>query len=152
MASDEKREDAIPDAVALSRRDVIGIGVVAGVALIASTMPVARYLAPIAVASGGASAEIPIDSLVMWQAQRLLVRGVPSYILRTPDELLACSAICTHLGCVTKWNRTRRVYFCPCHGARFAPDGRVLGGPAPKPLKRYDVVVSEGKARCVEPV
>lgn len=151
MESDEKDEYSLHAATGLSRRDVIGIGAVTGVGLVASMLPIARYLAPIALTGDGTSEEISIDSLVMWQAQRLLVRGVPSFILRTPDEILACSAICSHLGCVTKWNRTRRVFFCPCHGARFGPDGRILGGPAPEPLKRYDVVVSQGKARCVEP-
>lgn len=151
MESDEKDEYSLRAATGLSRRDVIGIGAVTGVGLVALTLPIARYLAPIALTGDGTSEEISIDSLAMWQAQRLLVRGVPSFILRTPDEILACSAICSHLGCVTKWNRTRRVFFCPCHGARFGPDGRILGGPAPEPLKRYDVVVSQGKARCVEP-
>ena len=151
MESDEKDEYSLRAATGLSRRDVIGIGAVTGVGLVAATLPIARYLAPIALTGDGTSEEISIDSLAMWQAQRLLVRGVPSFILRTPDEILACSAICSHLGCVTKWNRTRRVFFCPCHGARFGPDGRILGGPAPEPLKRYDVVVSQGKARCVEP-
>jgi cytochrome b6-f complex iron-sulfur subunit len=151
MESDEKDEYSLRAATGLSRRDVLGIGAVTGVGLVALTLPIARYLAPIALTGDGTSEEIAIDSLAMWQAQRLLFRGVPSFILRTPDEILACSAICSHLGCVTKWNRTRRVFFCPCHGARFGPDGRILGGPAPEPLKRYDVVVSQGKARCVEP-
>ena len=152
MDSDEPEEFSLRETAGLSRRDVVGIGVVASVGLVASAVPIARYLAPIAMVSAGGTAEVPIDSLVMWQAQRLLVRGVPSFILRTPDEIMACSAICSHLGCVTKWNRTRRVFFCPCHGARFGPDGRILGGPAPEPLKRYEVVVAEGKARCVQPV
>jgi len=136
----------------LSRRELLGIGAVVGVGLVGSAVPVLRYLGPSALAAAAPHFEVPIDMLGLWQAQRLLIRGAPGYLLRTPDEIVACSAICTHLGCVTKWNRTQRVFFCPCHGARFAPDGRVLGGPAPSPLKRYEVVVSEGKARCVEPV
>jgi cytochrome b6-f complex iron-sulfur subunit len=28
-------------------------------------------------------------------------------------------------------------YICPCHGAKFAGDGKVLGGPASASLKTY---------------
>jgi len=37
---------------------------------------------------------------------------------------------CPHMGCALKYNRQEHSWDCPCHGSRFAEDGRVLEGPA----------------------
>jgi len=49
----------------------------------------------------------------------------------------AMSAICTHLGCTV--GRVEWGYQCPCHGSKFDAAGRVLRGPAPKPLPWYKI-------------
>ena len=37
---------------------------------------------------------------------------------------------CPHLGCALKWNKSEHSWDCPCHGSRFAENGKLLDNPA----------------------
>ena len=54
--------------------------------------------------------------------------------------LHARSAVCPHLGCLVRWNPGEHSWDCPCHGSRFDPYGKVLGGPAPSDLEETQQV------------
>lgn len=54
------------------------------------------------------------------------------------------SPVCTHLGCHYLWSPERQRFECPCHASVFAPDGKVLYGPAPRPLDRLPSKVEDG--------
>jgi nitrite reductase/ring-hydroxylating ferredoxin subunit len=53
-------------------------------------------------------------------------------LFRDKQGVYAISITCTHLGCIVKPAATG--FECPCHGSRYALDGKVTKGPAPSPL------------------
>lgn len=62
-------------------------------------------------------------------------------LFREEQGFYAISSVCTHLGCVVAHNEGEG-FSCPCHGSRFAPDGSVVGGPAPAALPWLEIVLS----------
>jgi Rieske Fe-S protein len=64
------------------------------------------------------------------------------FVVRDGTKLSALSAICTHKKCKLSAEPDRSFY-CPCHGSIFAPDGRVMTGPAKRDLPRFPAVVNE---------
>jgi glycine/D-amino acid oxidase-like deaminating enzyme/nitrite reductase/ring-hydroxylating ferredoxin subunit len=86
-------------------------------------------------ASHAPLAEFPIGvgRIVSHDGKRLAV-------YRDQDGAMhAVSAICTHMGCQVAFNPLERSWDCPCHGSRFDLEGRVLDGPATKPLAKQAV-------------
>lgn len=53
----------------------------------------------------------------------------------------AFDPVCTHMACLVGYKPEDRRFVCPCHFSTYDLDGKVLGGPAPRPLTRYDAVL-----------
>jgi menaquinol-cytochrome c reductase iron-sulfur subunit len=69
----------------------------------------------------------------------------PVYVSKdAKGELVVLSAVCTHLGCTVPWVEKENNFLCPCHLGRFAPDGRLLGGPPPRDMDRLESKVEDG--------
>ena len=81
-----------------------------------------------------AKAEVPEHGALVYREARLAV-------VREKGELFAIDLVCTHLGCTLAV--TPDGLSCPCHGSSFDLRGKVLKGPADRPLKRYEVLVGD---------
>ena len=58
---------------------------------------------------------------------------------------VAFSGKCPHLGCGYKWRHHKllgQVFLCPCHLSIYDAGGKVLDGPAPRPLDALPIKVS----------
>ncbi len=49
-------------------------------------------------------------------------------------ELHRRSAVCTHMGCIVRFNALEKTWDCPCHGSRFSTSGEAINTPAIEPL------------------
>jgi menaquinol-cytochrome c reductase iron-sulfur subunit len=69
-----------------------------------------------------------------------------AWVVKNADQsVTAFGSQCTHLGCAYHWEDGKNEFVCPCHNSLFPLEGKVLSGPAPRPLDRYDTKVQGGK-------
>ena len=141
----------------VSRRDFIKVttGIIGGVIGAAIGLPAVYYLIDPALRAAGKEAWIPIGKPedmeigkpYQFSFTRVQVNGWErtatshgGFVLRRsedPADLLLLNSRCTHLACTVNWNEQAAVYLCPCHDAKFSPEGEVLDGPPPRPLDRF---------------
>jgi menaquinol-cytochrome c reductase iron-sulfur subunit len=77
---------------------------------------------------------------------RTVREKVIAWVVRTDEKnVVAYSPQCTHLGCAYHWEEPRNQFVCPCHESLFTVDGKVVGGPASRPLDRYVTRVENDK-------
>lgn len=116
-----------------------------GVALAAMAgWPLWRFLSPRTAPGGEEKILIPMSDIPPGGAHFFRFRGQPAVAVQpTPGSFVAFSAICTHLGCIVQWLPDQGEFLCPCHAGRFAPDGKVLSGPPPRPLEALPAIVSD---------
>ena len=65
------------------------------------------------------------------------------WLVRDEGGLYALSTTCTHLGCTPNWLEAEQKFKCPCHGSGFYKTGINFEGPAPRPLERHTISLTE---------
>ena len=133
-------------AAELSRRKALGIltSSAFAVATAGAGVTASRFLRPSVLFEPpttvpvGPPESIAVGTLLVLPEQRL-------YVVHSPPGFFAMSAVCTHLGCMTRYAAAKKAIVCPCHGSRFDEQGQVTGGPAPTPLIRKHVALRDGQ-------
>lgn len=122
---------------------VIGTGAMA-TATMGTAVTAVRYLSPGVVYEAASKFKAAaLETVEIGQVLAFPQKKV--YVIRAEAGLYAMSAICTHLGCMTRFEAEHQRLFCPCHGSQFDLEGKVVGGPAPAPLPRLKVSVEKGQ-------
>ena len=143
-----------------SRRDFLDLLVGASFLgwLVTMAYPIIRYLKPLPQTGATGPTHLTRDESSKLEQNKFVivpVSGQRVIVLQAPDQqLFAFSAKCTHEGCTITYQPAQSVLWCPCHDGRFDLNGRVLSGPPPQPLAKYEarrqpdgsIVISEQKA------
>ncbi len=69
-----------------------------------------------------------------------------AWVVKSADnQVVAFGPQCTHLGCAYHWDDGKNEFLCPCHSSLFSVSGKVVSGPAPRPLDRYETKIDGTK-------
>jgi nitrite reductase/ring-hydroxylating ferredoxin subunit len=78
------------------------------------------------------------------QAVRFSAAAVEGFVVNSGGQFDALSAVCTHMGCILKFNADTRHLDCPCHGAAFDLEGAPVRSEYLKSLARVQSRVRDG--------
>lgn len=97
--------------------------------VINSTLPYADWL------KGG---DIESENELKNGEGAILSKGTSKFAVYRDEngKLHKRSAICTHMGCIVRFNSLEKTWDCPCHGSRFTTDGKPINAPAMTPLDK----------------
>jgi len=143
-------EPAAPDLAGKSRRDfltyVLGGALAAWIGAV--LYPIFAYLKP------PHQGEVEVTSVKVGKLTDIakdsgtIIRfgSKPVILIRTPaDQLVAFSAVCTHLDCTVQYRSDFGAIWCACHNGKYDLAGRNISGPPPRPLDEYRVVIQGGE-------
>ena len=66
------------------------------------------------------------------------------WLINTDEGPRALYMVCTHLGCLYKWEPSNSRFECPCHGSKFNREGHFIEGPAPRSLDQFQIEIVQG--------
>ncbi len=169
MKPDDRKVESSREETGLSRRNFLTLAIAGVSAFIASALavPLLGYaLSPALKRTSaawtrlGALSDFPIGTPHQVSFTRFRRDGwietqenLSVWVWRkSEEEVIVYNGHCTHLGCAYSWvteGPHRDSFFCPCHDGVFDPDGRVIGGPPPRPLDRLESRVEAGELSVV---
>jgi cytochrome b6-f complex iron-sulfur subunit len=156
-----------PDVIAVTRRQFLNRSIVAafGFGLTAFGLTVIGFLWPSG--KGGFGSKIRVGKFTDIQANiaagkgfyyvpegRMWITAYPSSALEKAKKVYSPAVLpgmeagvvalyqkCVHLGCRVPSCETSQWFECPCHGSQYNRVGEKKGGPAPRGLDRFEMIV-----------
>jgi Rieske Fe-S protein len=163
MGSTVPHEGSVGKIQPMARRSFLGVLLAAGTTAVGALLsvplirlvlhPLLRSTTPAAWSDVGSIAELaaidkPTRKTVLieqrdgWQK---VVSEKAVYVIKdSGGQLAVLSSVCPHLGCSVPWVTEKNEFVCPCHIGRFAPDGKLLGGPPPRGMDLLQSRVENG--------
>lgn len=151
-----RHEGCDPKQFIWSRRSIVGLagwGAVLG-ALGAGSAAFGRFMYPRVLFEPRTQVKIgrPTEYAVNSVSEKW-IKLYRFWLVRTTEGFVALSGKCTHLGCTPRYLEQENKFKCPCHGSGFRaidvtnPYPGIAGvnfeGPAPRPLERHKIGLSE---------
>ncbi len=65
------------------------------------------------------------------------------WLINTDEGPRALYMVCTHLGCLYKWEPSNNRFECPCHASKFSREGHYIWGPATRSLDQFVIEIVE---------
>ena len=88
----------------------------------------------------------PVSALPPTDAPPEGITAGKFWLVNSADEgIKALYMVCTHLGCLYKWEPSTVRFECPCHGSKFSREGYYIEGPAPRSLDRFETIEANGE-------
>jgi len=68
------------------------------------------------------------------------------WLVNTAQGPKALYMVCTHLGCLYKWDIALNHFKCPCHNSEYSREGDYIAGPTSRSLDQFAVeIIENGK-------
>ncbi len=134
LGAEAARTHSLPaDARRLSRRTLLQVSGASAAALVAGVL-VDRALTAdkaslpnkLVVNRGWWLPVVTTAALQPGQAVRFSSAALEGFVVNDAGSVRAMSAVCTHMGCILRFNQDQQRLDCPCHGASFKLDGSPL--------------------------
>lgn len=136
----------------INRRDFLGMSLaaVASIGGIGALVAMKKTWDPLPSVVTGGFTTVDISQLQSGELKTFEWRGQPVYVLKKASddgkvdgrdfeingELFTVGLqVCTHLGCIPKYEGEKKQFHCACHGGVFSSSGVNMGGPPPRPME-----------------
>jgi cytochrome b6-f complex iron-sulfur subunit len=84
------------------------------------------------------------ESIAQGKGKLVLVDDEPVWVVHLPSGFIGMSALCTHRGCIVRWEEKLKIFSCPCHDGHFDDRGNVVAGLPRQPLTHFRVGLVNG--------